>query len=301
VAKRKSELEGWIDLIAKLPWWGGVALGVGSYLVLHPFSKLPDPHAINNGVSGATIALNAAVAHAASYAQYLVPLCCFVAAATSALSKRRRSALADAASGSTAAEAVSGMTWREFEMLLSEAFRLDGYAVKETGGQGADGGVDLELRRDGETYLVQCKHWKAFKVDVTVVRELYGVMAARGASGGYVVTSGRFTSEAQEFARGRNVRLMDGAEVLGMLQRVKARGGRQERAGGAATKPSVRSEVDTTQPPQVPACPNCQSPMVKRLASKGAQAGSHFWGCATFPKCRGTRQSGSDSASDARA
>ena len=37
------------------------------------------------------------------------------------------------------------------------------------------------LRKDREKFLVQCKQWKAFKVGVTVVRELYGVMAAHGA------------------------------------------------------------------------------------------------------------------------
>ena len=60
-----------------------------------------------------------------------------------------------------------------------------------------------------------CKQWKAFKVGVTVVRELYGVMAARGAAGGFVVTSGRFTEEATRFADDRNIRLIDGPSVGG--------------------------------------------------------------------------------------
>lgn len=34
-----------------------------------------------------------------------------------------------------------------------------------------------------------------------VVRELNGVIAAQGAHGGFVVTSGQFTREAREFAR----------------------------------------------------------------------------------------------------
>jgi restriction system protein len=48
------------------------------------------------------------------------------------------------------------------------------------------------------SFLVQCKQWKAFKVGVQVVRELYGLMAAHGAAGGFVVTSGRFTDEATD-------------------------------------------------------------------------------------------------------
>ena len=37
----------------------------------------------------------------------------------------------------------------------------------------------------------------------------------------------------------------------------------------------------------VPSCPKCGAPMIKRSATKGNNAGSQFWGCANFPKCRG--------------
>ena len=34
------------------------------------------------------------------------------------------------------------------------------------------------------------------------------------------------------------------------------------------------------------ACPKCGAAMTERVAKKGANAGSKFWGCSTFPKCR---------------
>jgi hypothetical protein len=34
-------------------------------------------------------------------------------------------------------------------------------------------------------------------------------------------------------------------------------------------------------------CPKCSSPMVRRRAKSGANAGREFWGCSAFPKCRG--------------
>jgi DNA-binding helix-hairpin-helix protein with protein kinase domain len=37
------------------------------------------------------------------------------------------------------------------------------------------------------------------------------------------------------------------------------------------------------------ACPRCGSKMVKRLAKRGRNAGSYFWGCSRYPTCRGTR------------
>ncbi|TVS08559.1 MAG: hypothetical protein EA417_22595 [Gammaproteobacteria bacterium] len=30
--------------------------------------------------------------------------------------------------------------------------------------------------------------------------------------------------------------------------------------------------------------------MVKRTASRGANAGKQFWGCSRYPACRGTRE-----------
>ncbi len=103
-------------------------------------------------------------------------------------------------------------------MLVGEAFRHSGYAVTETGGGGADEGVDLALSKDNEKFLVQCKQWRAMKVGVTTVRELYGVMAAKGAAGGFVVTSGKFTKEAERFAAGRNITLIDGVVLIELIK-----------------------------------------------------------------------------------
>lgn len=35
-------------------------------------------------------------------------------------------------------------------------------------------------------------------------------------------------------------------------------------------------------------CPRCGSALVLRRASRGTHAGSSFWGCSNFPKCRHT-------------
>jgi len=41
-----------------------------------------------------------------------------------------------------------------------------------------------------------------------------------------------------------------------------------------------------------PICPRCGKLMVLRKARKGAWAGSEFWGCTNFPKCRMTKRLG---------
>ena len=40
--------------------------------------------------------------------------------------------------------------------------------------------------------------------------------------------------------------------------------------------------------PQIPACPQCGQPMALRTVRSGKQAGSQFWGCSTYPNCKGT-------------
>src|SRR5690242_13253292 len=51
-----------------------------------------------------------------------------------------------------------------------------------------------------------------------------------------------------------------------------------------------KSAASTAASETVPHCPTCNALMVKRLARRGAGAGSVFWGCSNYPKCRGMRR-----------
>ncbi|MFC5772014.1 restriction endonuclease [Thauera sinica] len=276
-----------MDVVAMLPWWAGVALAAISYLVLHRMAGQEVVAAVKSGEMGTMVA-QTLWKTLATFGQYLLPLICVAGAGISAWRRRERRKLIADVGQSNAADALDGMNWREFEMLVSEAFRLQGYGVLETGGGGADGGVDLVLSKGTEKYLVQCKQWKAFKVGVDVVRELYGVMAAKGAAGGFVVTSGRFTEDAVGFASGRNLKLIDGPLLHGLIRQARSSRG-QAPAQQSGASPLSAAQADT---PSVPGCPACGTPMVKRTAKRGANAGEEFWGCSAYPACRGTRQIG---------
>ncbi len=190
MARRKtSAAEDLLDITARLPWWVGVGLAIAAYTLLHHVAsrEIPVPTQSRQMGEFAATQIYKAVA---TFGQFILPIILLIGAAASAWRRRVRSQLVSALSQNTSAQALDGITWQEFEMLVGEAFRQQGFAVTETGGGGADGGIDLVLAKNGETFLVQCKQWKAFKVSVNIVRELYGVMAAKGAAGGYVVTSG---------------------------------------------------------------------------------------------------------------
>lgn len=268
-----------MDLVARLPWWGGLALALFIYVLLHMLATPPKTTVLANGRITDLIAPS--IVSALAYGgQFALPPLCVLAAFVSFLRQRKRASLLTHVTQSKSADALNGMSWQEFEMLVGQAFRVQGYQVVETGGAGADGGVDLVLRKGGETWLVQCKQWKAFKVDVKVVRELYGVMAARGAAGGFVITSGTFTADAGGFAEGRNVRLIDGARLHALIQQGKIANAMGETPTAARVTPVEEA---------VPRCPKCAASMVRRTAKNGVNAGSQFWGCSTYPACRGTR------------
>ncbi|MBK9348591.1 MAG: restriction endonuclease [Burkholderiales bacterium] len=117
----------------------------------------------------------------------------------------------DVASGKPGEVTAWCMSWRDFELLVGEAFGCGAYSVTETGGGGADGGNRFEAqKRQRSLFCPTCKQWRAYKVSVNVVRELFGVMSAEGATGGFVVTTGIFTVDAKAFAEGRNIDLIDG-------------------------------------------------------------------------------------------
>ncbi len=274
-----------LDLVSMLPWWAGVAIAVIGYVVLHSMATPVQVTAVQPGQVGNLIT-HTVISGLATAGQYIVPLVGLLGAAMSFFRRRLRTALVTDVAQANSANALDSMSWREFEMLVGEAYRLQGYKVIETGGGGADGGIDLALTKGGEHFLVQCKQWKAFKVGVDVVRELYGVMAAKGATGGFVVTSGRFTEDAKAFADGRNVQLVDGPKLFAMIKQAKQSYATQS-PQPAAPQPPIAS---VSKSEIAPACPQCGSSMVKRTARKGNNAGAEFWGCSKFPACRGVRQ-----------
>lgn len=275
--RRQSAFEGLIELASKMPWWAGILSALVFYIVLHLYATSPVsmPTPARPGDMGQIVSKQL-YRSLALFGQYIFPAAFLIGSFVSAVNGSRRKKLVENVERSKSSSVINEMSWSEFESLVGEVFRRKGYSVIETGGGGADGGVDLVLKKGNETFLVQCKQWRAYSVSVNIVRELYGVMAARGAAGGFVVTSGRFTENAKTFAAGRNIELLDGPVLEAMIKPVQ---------------PAVVSQSSkTTASPTIPKCPLCNGPMVKRTAKQGPTAGSQFWGCPKYPNCRGTLQ-----------
>ncbi|SIS42548.1 restriction endonuclease [Neptunomonas antarctica] len=282
--RRTSPLEGLMDIASTLPCWVSLILAVISYFVLHHYASQALTPQIQSGSYVPQNMTRIMFQPLLMALQYLVPFVFCLGAAISAVKafKGRRLAQQYVSIESTQKAAVSpqnrtkptdSMSWQQFELLVGQAFRLLGYRVIDGGETGADGGVDVYLKKDGETFFVQCKHWKTKSVGVSVVRELYGVIAAAGVKGGFVVTSDYFTAEAVAFSKGKKLGLIDGVKLKKMILAAKK-----------ASPESVPEQPEATS--EAPVCPKCASSMVKRKARQGANAGNEFWGCSRFPKCR---------------
>jgi restriction system protein len=272
---RRRRNESILDILVDLPWWVSVLVAGLVYAALKYWLPI---HPLGNMYLDA---LAKGLEPLAGYAGlfFLIP------APLSLLRSRHRRRLLDQQSG---LDSIRAMAWREFEMLCGEAYRRKGFAVQENGQGGPDGGIDLFLRRGGETWIVQCKRWKTFKVGVKEIRELYGIMAAEGVSRGVFITSGEYTQEARAFAEGKPLDLVDGPQLLELVREVQTQG----------SAPSPRPAPDREPPPSpatalissAPTCPRCGGAMSLRTARKGGNAGGQFWGCQSYPKCRGIVQ-----------
>lgn len=265
---KKERNVGLMDELAHAPWWTGIAVAASVYAALR--YGPPYLHQGNPIIDGALYGIQ-------QFAPYIAAI--FLIPTPLALYNRwRKRRLLDS---QTDLRTIRQLDWREFEELVAEAYRRQGYRVIENDGVGADGGVDVRLERGGETHLVQCKHWKSSRVGVKTIREMYGVLVAEKATSVSVITSGGFTKEAWNFAKGKSIRLLNGERLLDLVKSV------QHQAAARPELATTPAESSASQE-QPGVCPKCGKALTLRLIKRGPNAGTEFIGCTGFPQCRYT-------------
>lgn len=184
---------------------------------------------------------------------------------------------------------VRDISWQDFEHLVGEHFRRQGYMAEVVGSPAGDGGIDVLLHGKGEQVLVQCKHWRAYKVSVREVRELHSVVVSGRANRGILITSGQFTGEARDYAQKTGIELIDGGALQQLLLHAESAAAIPTATAprpARLTKSDALPSTPNTAPDAAPRCPRCGNAMVRRVARSGSNAGRPFWGCPAFPKCR---------------
>ena len=173
-------------------------------------------------------------------------------------------------------ELLKQIEWRRFEELCAAYFQALGFRT-DVVPAGAGGGVDINLYEQGAeraSTLVQCQPWNAYRVGIKPVRGLLGAMASGNVGEGVMVTSGKFTQEARDFARKeKTISLIDGTELLVRINALAP-----EQALGLLR---FATEGDF----QTPTCPPCA---VKMIPRKSTTHGRKFWGCRNYPSCKQT-------------
>jgi len=255
MARRDESL---LNLLVERPWWVSV-LASGIAFVIFRF--------ILPSIDFRNMVLNS-FAKGLSLVAPFIALVLLLPAPLSALRSWKKRKRLDSQKD---LDSIRALNWREFEELVGEAYRRQGYSVSENVSGGPDEGFDLVLKKEGNLVLVQCKQWRSTKVGVNVVREIYGVMMAKHATSAILITSGLFTQEAKNFAADKPIDLVEGNQLARLIANVQR--------GEAPLKKGSGSNV----------CPKCGGEMVLRTAQRGPDTGQEFWGCSNFPRCRYTK------------
>ena len=141
----------------------------------------------------------------------------------------------------------------EFEWLVGEVFRREGWEVEETGSQEhADGNIDLAMTREGKRAVVQCKLWQSWRIGVKQIREFGGTLLREGLQGsdGIFVTIGDIHESTRAEAENRRNARRQG-ELHSRMESVRraepaqsARNpwcsGARSMAGGSTASPAAR-------------------------------------------------------------
>jgi len=120
---------------------------------------------------------------------------------------------------------LAAMDWLDFENLIRELFEKE---FSSNGGQvkitqaSRDGGVDaIAFDPDpirGGKIVIQAKRYTN-TVGVSAVRDLYGTVHNEGATKGILVTTSDFGPDAHGFAQGKPLTLLNGNQLLFLLER----------------------------------------------------------------------------------
>lgn len=173
---------------------------------------------------------------------------------------------------------LMSLEWKRYEEVCMEYLRIKNCYANVTC-MGADGGIDIKIAdSNGVVFAIgQCKAWNK-PIGVNLIRELYGVMAADKIKHGIFLTTSEFSKEALEFAKGKNLLLIDSDELITLIN-------------GLDDINKRRIDlIATAGDYKTPTCVRCNVKMVRRMAKSGKNAGGEFWGCTNYPKCKNTMQ-----------
>lgn len=93
-----------------------------------------------------------------------------------------------------------------FEKLCADILEKAGYGKAVLTPKSGDGGKDIIITTsNGETIYVECKHHPGNTIGRPVVQKLHSAMITGGAQYGMIITSGRFSPDAEDYVIQNNI------------------------------------------------------------------------------------------------
>jgi len=197
------------DFLAQIPLWVSVSLSASFYL----FFQYGIPFFENQGtlVNDAHVSLGPVFAPVVALA--------FLAPATfsffkSNKQKKLRELREDI-------KKIQELSWPELKDMVAKAYAKAGYMIMNNDPHTSDPYIDLVMRKSANLYLLQSRYWRNRKVSLREVKKLFALMHEKQASGIFLLTTGIFTTNARRYAIGRPINLIDGIQLVELLDSIK--------------------------------------------------------------------------------
>jgi hypothetical protein len=114
---------------------------------------------------------------------------------------------------------IDSIDGHEFEDLVDNLIKRMGFITDERK-PSADGGIDIKAINENPIlrgkYIIQCKRYSK-PIGVSTIRELFGVVTSEKANKGILITNSTFTQSSKEFAYEKPIELIDGANLVELL------------------------------------------------------------------------------------
>jgi hypothetical protein len=166
------------------------------------------------------------------------------------------------------ADHLAKLEWKRFEELVEAYYSKTGVvAARSKGGPSRPAQVRISWKGEPRPFaLVRCISQPEGLIDVAPLQELYTVLASEDVRRGYVVTTGRFSVPARDYAEEKHLTLLPGDIFLEKLNALP----------GAARAEIM--QVVTAGDYTTPSCPVCEAKLTQ------SNDDPPVWRCASHPE-----------------
>jgi len=171
---------------------------------------------------------------------------------------------------------LQDMSWREFEEYVWSLFSKLGYSI-DSKNDPLEAGADLKISRDDKTSLVRCRKYYVRKVPFAMLNEFCGAVDAEPSlEKGYFITTGFFTREAEKFAAGKPIELIDGKRLMDFV-----------RIADSIDSVQERLSIHNSPLQEESLCTKCGASTVLRAPGCEVSSLRLFRECSLSPECKG--------------